>query len=259
LWYFHPASRIERRSTLSPAGLSTRPLPYNFSWLVRNRLAASGRPGSALERKGEMLPHEQRFLNWLNTSTRLALGRESLLKEVGLSERGEKGERRLLEMYRKFRDVFGILKGFREGFGPSGEPVDRFVRNLDLEGEDLRFLRDQGVRSIVTLTERELDPDQVRTAGLPVLHLPVVDRAAPSTEQVDALMAYLDRELGAERPVNIHCLGGYGRTGTMLACYLVHCGAAAAEAIAEVRRARPGSIETDVQEEAVRQREGRKP
>ena len=45
---------------------------------------------------------------------------------------------------------------------------------------------------------------------------------------------------------------GCGRTGTMLACYLVSKeGYSAEEAIAEVRRRRKNSIETKTQEKAV--------
>ncbi|NXK70537.1 DUS23 phosphatase, partial [Sylvietta virens] len=45
---------------------------------------------------------------------------------------------------------------------------------------------------------------------------------------------------------------GHGRTGTLLACYLCkerHL--AGADAIREIRRLRPGSIETAEQEQAV--------
>lgn len=52
--------------------------------------------------------------------------------------------------------------------------------------------------------------------------------------------------------VAVHCILGLGRTGTMLACYLVKDkGLAPADAIAEIRRLRPGSIETYEQEKAV--------
>ncbi|KAG8509908.1 Dual specificity protein phosphatase 23 [Galemys pyrenaicus] len=52
--------------------------------------------------------------------------------------------------------------------------------------------------------------------------------------------------------VGVHCALGLGRTGTMLACYLVKDrGLAAGDAIAEIRRLRPGSIETYDQEKAV--------
>lgn len=52
--------------------------------------------------------------------------------------------------------------------------------------------------------------------------------------------------------VGVHCALGFGRTGTMLACYLVkERRLAAGDAIAEIRRLRPGSIETFEQEKAV--------
>lgn len=56
----------------------------------------------------------------------------------------------------------------------------------------------------------------------------------------------------SSQAVAVHCALGFGRTGTMLACYLVkERGLAAGDAIAEVRRLRPGSIETYEQEKAV--------
>ena len=53
--------------------------------------------------------------------------------------------------------------------------------------------------------------------------------------------------------VGIHCAMGCGRTGTMLACYLVSQeGYSADDAIEETRRRRKGSIENKRQEQAVR-------
>ena len=53
--------------------------------------------------------------------------------------------------------------------------------------------------------------------------------------------------------VGVHCAMGRGRTGTMLACYLVaREGYTGDDAIAETRRRRRGSIETRKQEQAVR-------
>ena len=49
----------------------------------------------------------------------------------------------------------------------------------------------------------------------------------------------------------MHCGAGIGRTGTMIACYLVDKGFSAEEAIQLVRQARPGSIETREQEQVI--------
>ena len=52
--------------------------------------------------------------------------------------------------------------------------------------------------------------------------------------------------------MGVHCAMGRGRTGTMLACYLVSKeGYSAEEAITEVRKRRKNSIETRTQENAV--------
>lgn len=59
-----------------------------------------------------------------------------------------------------------------------------------------------------------------------------------------------DKEGGA---IGIHCLMGRGRTGTMLACYLVTSeDYTADDAISETRHRRRYSIETHRQEQAVR-------
>ena len=65
-------------------------------------------------------------------------------------------------------------------------------------------------------------------------------------------MSLVDRESAGGGHVAIHCAMGCGRTGTMLACYLMHEeGLSAEEAIAETRARRKGSIENRKQEQAV--------
>ena len=51
--------------------------------------------------------------------------------------------------------------------------------------------------------------------------------------------------------VAVHCGAGLGRTGVIVACYFVAKEMSAKNAVARVRRLRPGSIETEEQEEAV--------
>jgi protein-tyrosine phosphatase len=56
-----------------------------------------------------------------------------------------------------------------------------------------------------------------------------------------------ERQMG----VAVHCGAGLGRTGVVLACYFVSKGLNAPNAIARVRRLRPGSVETEEQADAV--------
>lgn len=52
--------------------------------------------------------------------------------------------------------------------------------------------------------------------------------------------------------VAVHCMHGHGRTGTMLACYLVKTQKISGiDAIKRIRELRHGSIETHDQEKAV--------
>lgn len=82
--------------------------------------------------------------------------------------------------------------------------------------------------------------------------MPVKDFAAPSAEQIERSLAAIFEARSTGEATAVHCGGGLGRTGTLLACYFVHAeGFSTQDAIERVRRIRPGSIETDAQIAAV--------
>jgi len=112
-------------------------------------------------------------------------------------------------------------------------------------------LWDKGIRAIVTLSDDPLPRCLVEEHGFEYLHLPVENFAPPRPRQVSRFIRFCQRQLESGRPVAVHCLAGCGRTGTMLACYLVWKGMPPDKAIEEVRRRRPCSIETEQQEAAV--------
>uniref|UniRef100_A0A7N9CQH0 Dual specificity phosphatase 23 n=1 Tax=Macaca fascicularis TaxID=9541 RepID=A0A7N9CQH0_MACFA len=88
--------------------------------------------------------------------------------------------------------------------------------------------------------------------GLTLHRLRIPDFCPPAPDQIDRFVQIVDEANARGEAVGVHCALGFGRTGTMLACYLVkERGLAAGDAIAEIRRLRPGSIETYEQEKAV--------
>ena len=115
----------------------------------------------------------------------------------------------------------------------------------------LRELADRGVTLLVNLHERPHPSELLARYGLTEVHLPVPDITPLSPEQLERGVAAIEQAVASERKVAVHCGGGLGRTGTLLACYLVKGGLNPSEAIARVRAVRPGSVETPVQEAAV--------
>ena len=117
--------------------------------------------------------------------------------------------------------------------------------------EDLAWLRRQGVEVLLSLTEERPPRDWADEAGLLVFHEPLEDMEAPSQEQLDRAVSAILKALDSRMAVAVHCGAGLGRTGVVLAAYLVARGASAQSAVAKIRRLRPGSVETEEQAEAV--------
>jgi atypical dual specificity phosphatase len=121
------------------------------------------------------------------------------------------------------------------------------------DGRDLSRLRRMGITLLVSVVSTPLDRVDVRRARLDYLHLPVMYLRAPTSEQIQTFITAADAHLAAGGKVAVHCVGGIGRTGTVIGCYLVEQGMTARQAIDALRQARPGSVESVEQEMAVYQ------
>src|SRR5262245_36246197 len=106
--------------------------------------------------------------------------------------------------------------------------------------EDLQWLRRQGIDVLISLTEDPPRRDWANEAGLLVFHEPVVDMEAPTQQQLDRCVSAIERAHAREMGVVVHCGAGLGRTGVVLAAYLVRKGMSAKDAMARVRKLRPG-------------------
>ncbi len=119
--------------------------------------------------------------------------------------------------------------------------------------EALKALKSQEVTAFLSLTEEPLPLSLLGKYQLQAEHLPIPDFTAPDIQQVEQATQIINKFLEEGLKVGVHCGAGLGRTGTILACYLVREGASASDAVTQIRTKRPGSIETPEQETIIRQ------
>ena len=116
--------------------------------------------------------------------------------------------------------------------------------------DELDWILKQGVTSIVTMTENALPEEWVSDIGY--LHVPTPDLTAPDMDRIDITVDFIHKKISNDQAVMVHCAAGMGRAGTILACYLVKYEQySAKDAIKKIRKKRPGSIQSEIQELAI--------
>ena len=114
---------------------------------------------------------------------------------------------------------------------------------------DLIFFQQQDVRAVLRMEESTISAE---IWNLFDMFEPVPDFSAPTLEQTDRMCRWIEDQIeNYERPVVVTCHAGIGRTGTVLASYMVYMGYEPQAAIDLVRELRPGSIQTREQEQVV--------
>lgn len=118
-----------------------------------------------------------------------------------------------------------------------------------LDEAGYRDLVAQGVTHVADLREEGSDDAGTMAAlGLQWRHLPMRDRAAPSSGQVEDLRDWFARAADDEAVLYVHCHAGFGRTPTVAIALLMHGGLPLADAHLQVRGARPDAQPTAAQD-----------
>lgn len=100
-----------------------------------------------------------------------------------------------------------------------GQMDENFYRGARPKSDDFKNLAALGIKTVIDLTDnsREREQPAVEAAGMRYVNIPIVDKAYPSTEQVNAFLKVASDP--ATGKFYLHCAGGRHRTGIMGAVY----------------------------------------
>lgn len=113
-----------------------------------------------------------------------------------------------------------------------GHPAERVAQAR------LAAYAEAGITAFVDLTHAgELEPYAALLPEGAVYHRrPILDMGVPTPEDLTATLDLVDDLLAEGHRVCVHCWGGIGRTGTLVACHLVRHGYTAQGALDHIAR-----------------------
>ncbi|MCF6227724.1 MAG: ATP-binding cassette domain-containing protein [Planctomycetes bacterium] len=126
-----------------------------------------------------------------------------------------------------------------------GTPKPGLLRNAEL---DLKALKRVGITTLLTVMEQPLADDvPLDEFGIKAFHFPVQDMCAPSFQTGLEICNRINELISAGDVVAVHCKAGLGRTGTMLAAWLIQQGETSLKAIKHCRSIEPRWIQSEEQ------------
>lgn len=105
------------------------------------------------------------------------------------------------------------------------------------------YAKEHNIKTLVRLNRPHYSPDQVIGEGIAHHHLFFKDGDIPTPSLIVRFCQIAEETLCNGAALAVHCRAGLGRTGTMIAIYLIYKhGLQADEVIAFLRMMRPGSV-----------------
>ena len=117
---------------------------------------------------------------------------------------------------------------------------------MPFTAKEVEFYVFQGIGAVLNLTyltEPSPPEEWFANAGLKHKRIPILNHTSPSQLQLLEALDFISSSMKEKKPVVVHCHAGQGRTGTILAAYLISKGKNPVETIKMLREMRPGSVE----------------
>ena len=117
------------------------------------------------------------------------------------------------------------------------------------------YLLDKGIEVIINLADIHYEVSDELKDKFYIYNLSITDYSIPTELNITEFWSTCKKHMNQNNPIVVHCYAGCGRTGTMLALWilLTQQVKTGIEAIHLIRRLRPCSIETEEQEQFIKE------
>ena len=117
------------------------------------------------------------------------------------------------------------------------------------EIKDIPDLYEKGLRAVASFLEAPENIEEYKANNIESCWVPVEDDLAPTKDQVETFSTFADKMKSEGKPLAVHCKGGNGRAGTMLAGHFILKGRDSHEVLNWMRSINPKAVRTKVQED----------
>jgi len=115
------------------------------------------------------------------------------------------------------------------------------------EDYDLKALQRVGITHLISTTQKPVAFSKLKPFGIKGNSFPIKDMGTPTLAQAIEVCEYIDHAINDNGIVAVHCRAGLGRTGTILALYLIWKNSDSLNALEKVRTIEPRWVQSEQQ------------